>query len=43
LKLNHWALSGDWTVEKEAAVLNAPAPGQPVRFRVSEQATEDRS
>jgi len=24
LKLNHWAVSGDWTVEKEAAVLNAP-------------------
>jgi hypothetical protein len=22
LKLNHWALSGDWTVEKHAAVLN---------------------
>ena len=24
VKLNHWALSGEWTVEKEAAVLNAP-------------------
>ncbi len=24
LKLNHWALAGDWTVESEAAVLNAP-------------------
>jgi thiol-disulfide isomerase/thioredoxin len=23
LKLNHWALSGDWTVEKNAVVLNA--------------------
>ena len=23
LKLNHWALSGDWTVEKHAAVLHA--------------------
>jgi thiol-disulfide isomerase/thioredoxin len=22
LRLNHWALSGDWTVEREAAVLN---------------------
>jgi thiol-disulfide isomerase/thioredoxin len=22
LRLNHWALSGDWTVEKQAAVLN---------------------
>jgi len=25
LNLNHWALSGDWTVESEAAVLNAPS------------------
>jgi thiol-disulfide isomerase/thioredoxin len=24
LKLNHWALSGDWTVEKQATVLNKP-------------------
>jgi thiol-disulfide isomerase/thioredoxin len=24
LKLNHWAVAGDWTVEQEAAVLNAP-------------------
>src|SRR5208282_3674466 len=24
LKLNHWALSGDWTVEKNFAVLNQP-------------------
>ena len=24
LKLNHWALSGDWTVEKNAIVLNKP-------------------
>ena len=24
LKLNHWALAGDWTVESEAAVLNSP-------------------
>ena len=23
LRLNHWALSGDWTVEKQATVLNA--------------------
>jgi hypothetical protein len=22
LRLNHWALSGDWTVERQAAVLN---------------------
>src|SRR5207237_9019219 len=25
LNLNHWALSGDWTVDNEAAVLNAPS------------------
>lgn len=25
LNLNHWALSGDWTVGKEAATLNQPA------------------
>ncbi len=24
LKLNHWALSGDWTLEENAAVLNEP-------------------
>ncbi len=24
LRLNHWALSGDWTMEKQAAVLNKP-------------------
>ena len=24
LKLNHWALSGDWTIEKPAIVLNKP-------------------
>jgi thiol-disulfide isomerase/thioredoxin len=24
LKLNHWALAGDWTVEKQATVLNKP-------------------
>src|ERR1700674_3642067 len=24
LKLNHWALSGDWTVEKQLTVLNKP-------------------
>lgn len=24
LRLNHWALAGDWTVERQAAVLNAP-------------------
>jgi hypothetical protein len=23
LRLNHWALSGDWTVERQAAVLNS--------------------
>ena len=23
LRLNHWALSGDWTIENEATVLNA--------------------
>jgi hypothetical protein len=27
LRLNHWALSGDWTMEEEATTLNtAPAP-----------------
>lgn len=24
LKLNHWALSGDWTIQQEATVLNQP-------------------
>jgi thiol-disulfide isomerase/thioredoxin len=24
LRLNHWALSGDWTMERQAAVLNKP-------------------
>jgi Thioredoxin like C-terminal domain len=24
LRLNEWALAGDWTMKKEAAVLNAP-------------------
>ena len=24
LKLNHWALSGDWTIERRASVLNEP-------------------
>jgi hypothetical protein len=24
MKLNHWALSGDWTMEKQATVLNKP-------------------
>jgi thiol-disulfide isomerase/thioredoxin len=24
LRLNHWALSGDWTIEEQAAVLNEP-------------------
>jgi hypothetical protein len=24
LKLNHWALSGDWTVEKKLTALNKP-------------------
>src|SRR5258706_16292977 len=24
LKLNHWALSGDWTIQKQSIVLNKP-------------------
>jgi hypothetical protein len=25
LRLNHWALAGDWTVERQASVLNKPS------------------
>jgi thiol-disulfide isomerase/thioredoxin len=32
LRLNHWALSGDWTMKKEHAVLNAPNGGIAYRF-----------
>ena len=32
LRLNEWALSGDWTVKKEAAVLNQPNGGISYRF-----------
>ena len=32
LRLNEWALSGDWTVMKEAAVLNKPKGGITYRF-----------
>jgi hypothetical protein len=32
LALNHWALSGDWTVETQAAVLNKPNGRIAVRF-----------
>ena len=32
LRLNEWALSGDWTVKKEAAVLNKPNGGIAYRF-----------
>jgi hypothetical protein len=32
LPLNHWALSGEWTVQSEAAVLNAA--GGRIAFRV---------
>src|SRR5260370_4691512 len=32
LRLNHWALSGDWTVEKRAAVLNKANVRIPYRF-----------
>jgi thiol-disulfide isomerase/thioredoxin len=33
LRLNEWGLSGDWTVKKEAAVLNKPNGGIAYRFR----------
>lgn len=32
LRLNEWGLSGDWTVKKEAAVLNKPNGGITYRF-----------
>jgi thiol-disulfide isomerase/thioredoxin len=32
LRLNHWALSGDWTVERRASVLNAADGGIAIRF-----------
>ena len=32
LRLNHWALSGDWTIESGAAVLNQPDGGIAFRF-----------
>jgi thiol-disulfide isomerase/thioredoxin len=32
LRLNEWALSGDWTLKKEAAVLNRPNGGIAYRF-----------
>jgi len=32
LRLNEWALSGEWTVRKEAAVLNKPNGGIAYRF-----------
>ena len=32
LRLNEWGLSGDWTVKKEAAVLNKPNGGIAYRF-----------
>ena len=32
LRLNEWALSGDWTVKKENAVLNKPNGGIAYRF-----------
>jgi thiol-disulfide isomerase/thioredoxin len=33
LALNHWALSGDWDVEEESAVLNAPGGSVAFRFQ----------
>jgi thiol-disulfide isomerase/thioredoxin len=33
LALNHWALSGDWTVEEESAVLNARGGSVAFRFQ----------
>ena len=32
LRLNHWALSGDWTVKREAIVLNQADGGIVYRF-----------
>jgi thiol-disulfide isomerase/thioredoxin len=32
LALNHWAVSGDWAVEEESAVLNAPGGSVTFRF-----------
>jgi thiol-disulfide isomerase/thioredoxin len=32
LRLNHWALSGDWTVERQAVVLNEPEGQIAYRF-----------
>jgi thiol-disulfide isomerase/thioredoxin len=32
LRLNHWALAGDWTVERQAIVLNAPEGRIAYRF-----------
>jgi thiol-disulfide isomerase/thioredoxin len=33
LALNHWAVSGDWTVEEESAVVNAPGGSVAFRFQ----------
>jgi thiol-disulfide isomerase/thioredoxin len=33
LRLNHWALSGDWTIERGASVLNRADGGIAFRFR----------
>jgi hypothetical protein len=33
LRLNEWGLSGDWTMKKEAAVLNTPNGGIAYRFQ----------
>ena len=32
LRLNDWALSGDWTVRNDAAVLNKPMDASPTAF-----------
>ena len=32
LRLNHWALAGDWTMGRQATVLNAPNGGMTYRF-----------
>jgi Thioredoxin like C-terminal domain len=32
LRLNHWALSGDWTIEEQAITLNAASGGIACRF-----------
>src|SRR3954465_13579719 len=38
LRLNEWALSGDWTVKKEAAVLHEPNGGTAYRFQARDLA-----